>query len=757
MMMEVWRSIVDVRTTMIGIWGVGGVGKTTLLKQIYSKLTSTSPLHFDTVIWVTVSQNLSVGTVQDDIWRSIGVFNVEWVDKSFKEKAKSILEVLSQKKLVLLLDDLGEQLNLTELGVPDPEENNCNKVIFTTRSQNVCRRMGAKATIPVVALEWKYAWELFKNKVGEDRLTDPRILDLAKTMARTCKGLPILLCTVGRALASMTTYDEWLGAIKGVQFQVANEGGKEYVFTLLKLCFACLDSKVRSCLSYFCLFPEDFTILKNELIDFWICEQLLDHDAFGEVDVLSLGYNTVNALIGACFLEEEQVNSVHLLDMIREFGSENLFFMDHILKVASRREVGRVFALRISIRNLGNYVPNNLLITFLLGHNPFIILNAKFSPTMLRKKKSAFGNEKDSHQSTSFEALENLFLQNKAIINIHQFTGSIIVLDLSNSGVEKLPREIAELASLEYLNLSSTWIDHLPIEIKNLVKLKCLNLEYNDQLRVIPKQLILGLSSLQILKMFRCGYSVEEIEDNILSLTHMDIDPIFCLENLRVLSITITCAAALHKFFSSHKLLNCTQSLSLDVFWGCKSLDISPLAAMKNLLVLEIHQFENLNELKCHPHHFEFARGRSSFERLREITLDKCSSLLEVTWVIQVQNLTILKLQNCEELEEIISNRKMGETCEGDDWEPFAKLEILTLENLPELKSIYWKTLPFQSLKKIEVRDCSLLKKLPLDSHSANANELLIIEGEEDWWKNIEWEDDGTRVTFLPGFIPVNE
>ncbi|XP_065865689.1 probable disease resistance protein At1g52660 [Euphorbia lathyris] len=145
MMMEVWRTVVHVRTAIIGVHGIGGVGKTTLLKQIYTKLT-TAPLYFDTVIWVTVSQNLSVETVQDDIWKRIGVLNVEWVDKSFVEKAKAIFEVLSKKKLVLLLDDLGEELNLTEVGVPDPDpkENKC-KVIFTTRSEDLDYRNGSSA------------------------------------------------------------------------------------------------------------------------------------------------------------------------------------------------------------------------------------------------------------------------------------------------------------------------------------------------------------------------------------------------------------------------------------------------------------------------------------------------------------------------------------------------------------------------------------------------------------------------------------
>ncbi|WCJ40591.1 Disease resistance protein (CC-NBS-LRR class) family [Euphorbia peplus] len=778
-MTEAWRSIVDERKTIIAIWGIGGVGKTALLKQIYSKLTI-SPLHFDTVIWVTVSQKISVQKVQNDIWRSIGVFNVEWVDKTFEEKSKAIFEVLSKKQFLLLLDDLGKEVNLTKLGVPYPnsQRNKC-KVIFTSRSYGACLRMEAKVIIRVVPLEWKNAWELFKNKVGEDRLTEPRIVEVAQAIAETCNGLPMSLCTVGRAMSNMTTYDEWLGAIRGVKFQEDDEREKTFVFTLLNLCFACLDRKVRSCLLFYCMFPEDFTILKNDLIDFWICEPALFFSR--EVDALNLGYQTVDALIGAGLLEEEEVNSVKVLDLIRNFGIKHQSYTDHFINIGIRRVVGHILAMRNSIHHLVDYIPNSLVLNFLLNHNPFIITNAHLrrrnedqitsgsifstnedqitnrSIFSTEKGKKSSGIEEDLHLSrSSKQAKRRTFLIYKGINTPHQFIDSITVLDLSNSGVEKLPREIAELVSLKYLNLSGTWIDHLPIEVKKLVKLQCLNLEYIDQLRVIPKQLILELPFLRILKMFRCGFSVEQIEDNILSLTHMDIDPILCLMFLNVLSLTITCALSLHKLFSSRRLLQCTQSLSLEVFWGSKSVDISRLAAMQNLLLLEIHQCEDLSELKCYPHQFELERRRS-FGKLREITLDRCASLVEVTWVSLVPNLTILKLQNCDEMEEVISNRRTGETCEGDNWEPFAKLEILTLKNLPELKSIYWKTLPFQSLKKIEVSNCSVLKKLPLDSRSANTNELLVIKGEEDWWNNIEWEDDDSRLTFLPCFKPIDD
>lgn len=48
---------------------------------------------------------------------------------------------------------------------------------------------------------------------------------------------------------------------------------------------------------------------------------------------------------------------------------------------------------------------------------------------------------------------------------------------------------------------------------------------------------------------------------------------------------------------------------------------------------------------------------------------------------------------------------------------PFLKLEVLQLENLFILTSIYYTALPFPNLKKIRVISCSKLWKLPLESN----------------------------------------
>ncbi|KAJ6751284.1 hypothetical protein OIU85_001780 [Salix viminalis] len=188
---------------------MGGVGKTTLLTQINNESLK-KPDDFDVVIWVVVSRDLKPDTVQESIGRKIGFSDDFWKNKSFDEKAVDIFNALSQKRFVMLLDDIWERVDLIKLGVPVPNMNNGSKVVFTTRSEQICGRMEAHKIVKVDCLEPEDAWDLFQRKVGDQTLCfHPDIPELARAVARECGGLPLALITIGRAMARKKTPQEW--------------------------------------------------------------------------------------------------------------------------------------------------------------------------------------------------------------------------------------------------------------------------------------------------------------------------------------------------------------------------------------------------------------------------------------------------------------------------------------------------------------------------------------------------------------------
>lgn len=121
---------------IIGFYGTGGVGKTTLLKQVNNNFRS--QLHnFHDVIWTVVSKEPNLKQIQNDIGERIGLSDNLWKSKSTEHKAFDISTILSQKKFALLLDDIWQPVDLRELGFPLQSLNTASKIVFTTRSLDV--------------------------------------------------------------------------------------------------------------------------------------------------------------------------------------------------------------------------------------------------------------------------------------------------------------------------------------------------------------------------------------------------------------------------------------------------------------------------------------------------------------------------------------------------------------------------------------------------------------------------------------------
>ncbi|PQP99431.1 putative disease resistance protein [Prunus yedoensis var. nudiflora] len=195
---QVWRHVEDEQVGMIGLYGMGGVGKTTLLTQIHNNFNRTRN-NFNLVIWIVVSKGHKIEVIQDKIGEKVGLSSGVWKLKGQHEKAEDIFRILNTKKFVLFMDDLWEPVELTKVGVPVPDTRNKFKIVFTTRSEEVCGHMDAQKKIKVGCLTWDKAWNLFQEKVGKETLLlHPDIPKLAEIVANECGGLPLALITVGQ-------------------------------------------------------------------------------------------------------------------------------------------------------------------------------------------------------------------------------------------------------------------------------------------------------------------------------------------------------------------------------------------------------------------------------------------------------------------------------------------------------------------------------------------------------------------------------
>ncbi|KAJ1685497.1 hypothetical protein LUZ63_016887 [Rhynchospora breviuscula] len=153
----------DVHNNIIGIWGMGGIGKTHLLEQINNEL-SRDPRFKVIVIFVTCSKECSEEKVQNKIIEKLGLSKSD----SIEQKQSTVYNFLRERSFVLLLDDLWDRVDLKTIGIPNPMESVgtvIRKVVLTTRSTEVCGQMEVKKKIRVDVLNWDDAWCLFKEKV----------------------------------------------------------------------------------------------------------------------------------------------------------------------------------------------------------------------------------------------------------------------------------------------------------------------------------------------------------------------------------------------------------------------------------------------------------------------------------------------------------------------------------------------------------------------------------------------------------------
>lgn len=261
----------------MGLHGMGGVGKTTLLTQINNKFRHDGYVCFDIVAF----KDSHTQKIQEEIANKLGMVGADWNKKDKNQKASDIHNFLKWKTFVLLLEDIWEKVNLSEIGIPFPNTENGCKVIFTTRSQEVCRRMGVNVKMEVQCLAPNDALDLFLKKVGEVTLQSHLDIPyLANMIARKCYGLPLALNVIGETMSCKRTIQEWQHAVNVLTSYAAEFSGMEdEILPILKYSYDNLkDEKVKLCLQYCSLFPEDERIYKDELVNYLIFEGVIDGD-----------------------------------------------------------------------------------------------------------------------------------------------------------------------------------------------------------------------------------------------------------------------------------------------------------------------------------------------------------------------------------------------------------------------------------------------------------------------------------------------
>ena len=727
---KVCSCLTEDKVGIIGLYGTGGVGKTTLMKKINNEFLKTKH-QFGVVIWVSMSKQASVRTAQEVIRNKLQIPDSMWQGRTEDERAREIFNIMKTKRFVLLLDDVWQRLDLSEIGVPPLpllDDENKSKVIITTRFMRICSDMEVQATFKVNCLTREEALALFLKKVGEDTLSShPDIPNLAEAMTERCQGLPLALVTVGRAMANRNTPQEWEQAIQELEKNPSEISGVEnQLFDVLKLSYDSIrDDITKSCFLDLSVFPKEYEVRNDELIEHWIGEGFF----YGKdiYEARRRGHKIIEDRKNACLLEAG----------------------DGFKECIKMHDVIRDMALWIA-QECGNRMNKTLVCESLLFVDTGRVTSWKEAERISLRGR----NIEKLPETPQCSNLQTLFVRECTRLKtfpsgFFQFMPLIRVLNLSATHrLTEFPAGIERLINLEYVNLSMTCIKQLPTEIMNLEKLRCLLLDSMHSL-IIPPNLISSLSWFQLFSMY---------DGNALSTYRQALlGELESIELLDELSLSFPSVEALNKLLSSYKLQRCMRRLSLNDCRKLFCLELSSLSLsyLETLCLFNCLQLEdvrvNIERAYDIPNPELILRNKQYFGKLRDVKIWSCPKLQNLTWLVHAAGLESLSIQSCESMIEVISHDYGASTSEHV--RVFTRLTTIVLGGMPLLESIYQGTLLFPALEVMCVINCPKLGRLPFDANSA-AKTLKKIEGDIDWWYGLQWEHETIELTFIKYFSP---
>lgn len=452
----------------------------------------------------------------------------------------------------IVIDDVWDESVWNCINCALVQNTHGSKVLTTTRKSDIARLCRSTDSVDATILELQPlsfldAQNLFYNKVfGEDRCPS-EFTHISDQFLRKCAGLPLAIVTIASLLTNKHTTDEWSSVYNSISAE--HNSHLEDMRWILSLSYHDLPSKLKPCLLYLSLFPEDHKIEKDDLIWRWIGEGFVH--AKQDMSLHKVGEDYFNELINRSLVQPVHVDAHGRVQACRVH--------DIVLDYITNLSVEENFVTINGQHTQAQLLPNKIRRLSLRKSNENIISQETKNLFHVRSL-AVFGHIADLMLPfPSFQVLRVLDLEDCSGHKIEDICNLVHLRYLRLSGVHRVevPKQIGNLQFLQTLDLKKTKTNALP---STLVQLRRLARLCVDRLTQLPE----GIGSMP---------SLEELSEVDISKYPNLMDGLGKLCKLRVLKMSLDTWDRRHREPLLKCLCNLKQLQTLHILAADVSLD----------------------------------------------------------------------------------------------------------------------------------------------------------------------------------------
>ncbi|KAL9246024.1 hypothetical protein vseg_019608 [Gypsophila vaccaria] len=504
--------------SVICMYGLPGVGKSALAKDIYDDEEIES--HFDLRMWISASQitdekEIIRGIVESCTSRRsnyqdskvhqngtipvrdlLGCRNTRISTSSLTSGARDNKTDIYQRRLK---KEIGGKLYLLVLDGVYLKEWQClrelleggaggSRILMTTHLDEVVDLVKGEFTeakaYPLKGLSENHSWLSFKRRaLVEGTSPNDEVKEVAFKIANICKHVPLTIKVAARFLQGKSR-EEWLTFTEGLHF--IRDQGEDIMEHVLHLTYSDLPPRLRACIGYCSLFPDDFTFNKHDLISLWIAQGYINHQ--DGTSLQHAGELYLKELSRRCFFEDVSTDDLGNLLTCKMHHIVHNHTFKYTAGLASVHGMIQITDLTAK-RDVVNCRSNSLL-KLSLGLRTLMFIK---EPDCDIKVDNLISNQLIS----SYRRLRVLDLHDLGVSELPDSIGDQIhlrYLDISNNdALVTLPKSFTRLCNLQTLKLNSCpKFKQLANDFGLLVNLKRLEVDDCDSLTCMP----LGLEKL---------------------------------------------------------------------------------------------------------------------------------------------------------------------------------------------------------------------------------------------------------------------